>query len=130
MVKTSDSLRVELALVELNKKKLETVTDSAYTAIYVFDVINKKNLILKNGVYRWKVMGPHFANRLFISYNNRTFIFKKKGSVDSIGVLQEFIECIKLLGISESDRIKYLKAISNYLQEELGQTYGAEITKD
>ena len=51
-------------------------------------------------------------------------------NIDSIGILQEFIECIKLLNISEADRVKYLKAICNYLQEELDQTYGAEITTD
>jgi hypothetical protein len=75
MVKIPDDLRVKLALVELNKEKLETVTDSAYTAIYVFDIIDKKNFTLKKGIYNWKVMGSHFANRLFINYNNQTFIF-------------------------------------------------------
>lgn len=119
MVKIPDDLRVKLALVELNKEKLETATDSAYTAIYVFDIIDKKNFTLKKGIYSWKVMGPHFVNRLFINYNNQTFIFKSKGSIDSIGVLQEFIDCIKLLHITKEDRIKYLKAISRYLQEEL-----------
>jgi hypothetical protein len=40
------------------------------------------------------------------------------------------LECIKLLNISEADRVKYLKVITAFLEEELGQTYGSEITTD
>ncbi|MNQ52280.1 hypothetical protein D3C85_662880 [compost metagenome] len=98
--------------------------------INVYNLIDKKSFGFKSGIYSFSLTGPHFPRRIFIFYNNKTYIFKSVGAFDSIGILQEFIECIKILSISESDRIKYLKAISNYLQEELGQTYGAEITKD
>lgn len=50
---------------------------------------------------------------------NKTFVFKSKGRVDSIGVLKEYIDSIEFLHISEFDRIKYLKAIGIYLQEDL-----------
>lgn len=118
MVKIVDSLKIKLALTELEKDKLETASDSAYMALYIFDIANKKNLILKNGVYSWRVMGPHFSNRLFIYYNNRVFIFKNKGKINSTGVLKEYIDSINYLNISELDRINYLNAIRIYLKEE------------
>jgi len=98
--------------------------------INVCNLISKKSSSFKSGIYSFSLTGPHFPRRIFIFYNSKIFIFKSKGAFDSIGVLQEFIDCIKVLNISESDRFKYLEAISNYLQEELGQTYGAEITKE
>lgn len=98
--------------------------------INVYNLIREKSYNFKSGVYSFNLNGPHFPRRIFIFGNNKTYIFKSVGAFDSIGILQEFIECIKLLNISEADSVKYLKAISNYLQEELGQTYGAEITTD
>ena len=98
--------------------------------INVYNLLHKNRNDFKSGVYSFNLNGPHFPRRIFIFNNNKTYIFKSVSAFDSIGVLQEFIECNKLLNISEADRVKYLKAISNYLQDELGQTYGAEITTD
>ena len=97
--------------------------------INVYNLVNKGNPIFEFGVYSFSLTGPHFPRRIFIFHNSRIFIFKSEGAFDSIGVLEEFIECIKILKIPEVDRIIYLKAISNYLEEELGQTYGADISK-
>ena len=97
--------------------------------INVYNLSSKKSLNFKSGIYSFNLTGPHFPRRIFIFNNNKAYIFKSVGAFDSIGILEEFITCIKLLNISEPDRVKYLKVISNYLQEELGQTYGSEITK-
>jgi hypothetical protein len=102
--------------------------EDIYSHISVYNLINKKDFIFKSGVYTFNLTGPHYPRRIFIFYNSKLFIFKSKGAFDSIGILEEFVACIKLLNISEPDRVKYLKAISKYLQEELGQTYGSEIT--
>lgn len=119
VVKIPDSLKIKLALVEVNKNKLETAIDSSYMALYIFDVVDKKNLVLKNGVYSWKVMGPHFSNRLFIFYNNKVFIFKSKGKNSLVEVLEEYITSIGYLNIAKVDQISYLTAVSKYLKEEL-----------
>jgi hypothetical protein len=97
--------------------------------INVYNLTSKTvNFDYKSGVYAFNLSGPHFPRKIFVFYNNKAFIFKSVGAFDSLGVLQEFIDCVKLLEITESDRIKYLKIICKYLQEELGQTYGSEIT--
>ena len=117
VVKIPDSLKIKLALVEVNKNKLETAIDSSYMALYIFDVVDKKNLVLKNGVYSWKVMGPHFSNRLFIFYNNKVFIFKSKGKNSLVEVLEEYITSIGYLNIAKVDQISYLTAVSKYLKK-------------
>lgn len=98
--------------------------------INVYNLINNKSCDFKSGVYSFNLNGPHFPRRIFVFSNNKIYIFKSVGAFDSIGILQEFIECIKLLNISEADRVKYLKVISAFLEEELGHTYGSEITTD
>jgi hypothetical protein len=113
---------------KLEKFYIEEREEDAKSHINVYNLIDKKTFGFKTGIYSFNLTGPHFPRRIFIFYNSKVFIFKSKGAFDSLGVLQEFIDCVKLLNISEADRIKYLKAISNYLQEELGLTYGAEIT--
>jgi sRNA-binding regulator protein Hfq len=98
--------------------------------INVYKLIGDKRCSFKSGIYAFSLTGPHFPRRLFMFYNSKICIFKSKGAFNATGVLEEFKEYVMFLNISESDRIKYLKAISTYLQEELGKTYGADITKD
>lgn len=124
VVEVPDSIK--LKLLSITYKEVEKIT--AKTGLYIYNLSNYKDYIFRNGVYSFKGMGPHYPRRIFINYNSKTYIFKSEGAFDSVGVLQEFIDCIKLLEITEKDRIKYLKIISNYLQDELGQTYGTEIT--
>lgn len=76
--------------------------------INVYNVVNKGNPIFEYGVYSFSLTGPHFPRRIFIFHNNRISIFKSEGAFNSIGVLKEFIECIKILKISEVDRIIYM----------------------
>jgi hypothetical protein len=122
-LKIPDSIYDKLEKFYLNEG------ENVNSHINVYNLSSKTvNFGNKSGVYTFNLTGAHFPRRLFIFSNNKVFIFKSKGAFDSLGVLQEFIDCVKLLEITESDRIKYLKIICKYLQEELGQTYGAEIT--
>lgn len=128
--KSSQNLKIPDSIYNKLEKFYTEERGTVRSHINVYNLVSKKNHDFKSGVYSFNLNGPHFPRRIFIFSNNKTYIFKSVGAFDSIGVLQEFIECIKLLNISEADSVKYLKAISNYLQEELGQTYGAEITTD
>ena len=92
----------------------------------VWNLVNRKDFIFKNGIYSFKGQGPHFPRLIFIYYNGRLFIFTNS---NINRVLEEYLKCISVLELSEADSIKYLKAISNYLHEELGLTYGADIIK-
>lgn len=121
-VKIPDSIYIRLE----EAYKRSTGFDSVNAGKNVWNLINSKELDFKDGLYSFKGQGPHFPRRLFIFNKGKLYVFSSN-NVNKI--LEEYIECIKLLELSEVDRIKYLKRISTYLQEELGETYGAEIKK-
>ena len=121
VVEVPDSLRLKLLQIAYSEDSLTVGTP------YIFNLINRKDYDFKNGIYSFQGRGPHFPRRIFIHYNGKTFIFKGIGAFELIGILEEYVDCIKLLKLSAADGIKYLKVISNYLDEELGKTYGAEI---
>lgn len=126
---SSQNLKIPDSIYNKLEKFYIEERETVNSHINVYNLLSKKSSDFKSGIYSFNLTGPHFPRRIFIFNNNKIYIFKSVGAFDSIGILEEFIECIKLLNISEPDRVKYLKAISNYLQEELGQTYGAEITR-
>jgi hypothetical protein len=121
-VKVPDNIYIELE----KSYRVSTGFDSVNAGKNVWNLINSKDFVFRNGLYSFKGQGPHFPRRLFIYNNGKLYVFTTN-YIDK--VLQEYIECIKSLGLSEADRIKYLKKISVYLQEEMGETYGAEIKK-
>ena len=85
-----------------------------------------KDFIFKNGLYSFKGQGPHFPRCIFIFKSPKIYIFRSIGAFDFAGVLQEYLECIKLLGLTETERTLYLKSIATYLENESGLTYGTE----
>jgi hypothetical protein len=106
--------------------KASTGFDSVNAGKNVWNLINSKDFVFRNGLYSIRGQGPHFPRRLFIYNEGQLYVFSTN-YIDE--VLQEYILCFKSLRLSEADRIKYLKRISIYLQEEMGETYGAEIKK-
>jgi hypothetical protein len=125
----SYNLRIPDSIYNKLEKFYINERGSVNSHINVYNLTSKTvNFSYKSGVYAFDLTGAHFPRRIFVFYNNKIFIFRSKGAFDSLGVLQEFIDCVKLLKITESDRIKYLKIICKYLEEELARTYGADIT--
>lgn len=119
-VKVPDSIYIRLE----EAYKISTGFDSVNAGRNVWNLINSQDFVFKNGLYSFKGQGPHFPRRLFVYNKGKVYVFSSN-YVNK--VLQEYIECINLLGLSEVDRINYLKRISSYLQEELGERYGGEI---
>ena len=87
-------------------------------------MVRQKDFVFKNGIYAYKGQGPEFPRRIFIYYNDKLYTFKSN-YIDK--VLEEYLECIKLLEISEKDRITYLKEIYEYLKVEYRETYNINI---
>ena len=122
-VKISDSI-----YVKLEKSYFETTGfENVNAGRNVWNLINKRDFVLKDGLYLFRGQGPHYPSRIFIYDNNSVYMFRNNHLED---ILTEYVRFIEKLKISEINKIKYLKIICNYLQEELGQTYGAEITKE
>jgi hypothetical protein len=99
------------------------------TGLYIFNLQNRKNLRLENSLYSFQGMGSHFPKKIFIYHDKQFFIFKSIGAFDIESVLSDFLVAIRELKLSEKDKVKYLRLITKYLEEELGQTYGTEIGK-
>jgi hypothetical protein len=128
VVKLPDTVKVGIVNYYLNKENRKDI--NIKTGMYVFNLLKRKDFVFKNGIYSFKLMGPHFPRMIFIHDNNKTYVFDKSGSFDPIGLLEEYLICIKELQLPEIKVRKYLSAISQYLLEEEGQTYGQEIKKD
>ena len=121
-VEVSDSFKLKL----LPYTYVDTVDFLAKSHLLVFNLINRKNFILTDGIFSFQGIGPHFPRRIFIYNKGKSYIFK---STEISGVLNEFLCFLELINISEQEKTEYLKAISNYMCEEVGQTYGIEIIK-
>jgi len=93
----------------------------------IFNLLNRKCFVFKDGIYSFQGQGPHFPKRIFIYNNGSIFIFENAGAFNPKGVIQEFAMCIERIGLTDKQIVEYSKAISNYLEQEDGNTYGAEI---
>jgi len=124
IVDVPDSIYKKIEKVYIDEK------GSVNAGIFIWNLSNKKDYIFKNGIYSYRLMGPHFPRRIFIFKTPKIYIFKSIGAFDSVGVIQEYLECIKLLELTETERVLYLKSIANYLKSESGLTYGTEMKKN
>jgi hypothetical protein len=95
----------------------------------VFNLVNRKDFVFKDGLYSFQGQGPHFPKRIFIFNNGKIYIFENEGASNPKGVLQEFIIAIDKLKLTDKQTVCYSKVISDYLDQETGNTYGSEIKK-
>lgn len=95
----------------------------------VFNFLNKKDFVFKDGMFSFQGQGPHFPKRIFIFNNGNIFIFENEGSFNPSGIIKEFVICIEKLNLSKKKVVKYIKAIGDYLEQEFENTYGNEIKK-
>ncbi len=124
-VRVPDSINLQLA--EITYKRSSDI--SPKTGLYVWNLQSKKDLIFKDGIYSFKGLGPHFPRRLFIYNKGDIFIFENEGAFNPRGVIKEFAVCVEKLNLTGEQVVKYTKAISGYLEQEEGNTYGSEIRK-
>ena len=122
-VMVPDSINLQLAKIAYNANNDIT----SKTGLYIWNLQNKKDLVFNDGIYSFKGFGPHFPRRIFIFNKGVLFIFDNEGAFNPKRVLQEFLESVKKLDLTDKQTVKYLKAISEYLEQESGNTYGKEI---
>lgn len=122
MVDVPDSICLKLE----SAYKSITGFDNVNAGKNVWNLTNRQDFVFKNGLYSFKGQGPHYPRCIFIFKDFKIFIFKSIGAFDFTGVLKEYLECIKLLELTEIERVLYLKSIGNYLESESGLTYGTE----
>lgn len=120
----------ETIFLQLEKKYKEIAGyDSVNAGKNVWNLLEPKNLTLKNSVYSFAGQGPHFPRLIFIYYNQNAYVINAIGAFDPLAVINEYVKYINELKLSDSEIRKYLKVISLYLSQEEGQTYGREFKK-
>lgn len=110
MVKTPDSVKVILSSFLANKEKVKV--DGA---ILTFNLIDKKDYLYKDGIYSFRLLGPHYNRQIFIANKGVVHIFNGYYISE---LLPEFNEYIKKTELPTKLKIAYLKAISVFLDEE------------
>jgi hypothetical protein len=115
IVEVPDSVRTKLILFLSNAERLGDTQDRA---LYIFNLQEPKDLKFKDGIYAFRLVGPHFYRRIFIVTGNDITIFGSR-FVDSL--LQEFLTYLKHSNLPELKRIQYLKVMSYFLEEEFIQ---------
>lgn len=120
-VSIPDSIAVNLK--EAYNKNAKNVNAEAN----VFNLLNRKDFVFKDGIYSFQGQGPHFPKRIFIYNKGRLFIFESEGAFNPKGVIQEFADCIELLVLTDKQVVKYSQVISDYLKGEENSTYGKEV---
>ena len=120
-VSVPDSIAVKLR--EAYNKNAKNVNAEAN----VFNLLNRKDFVFKDGIYSFKGQGPHFPRRIFIYNKGGLFIFENEGAFNAKGVIQEFAKCVNELSLTDSQIVRYSKVIAGYLEDEEGSTYGREI---
>jgi len=111
MVNLPDSVRLNLS----NLLKIKEKLPGADYPMYVFNLINPKDYKYKDGIYTFRLMGPHYNRRIFIVNKLQVHIFD---DYDFDNLLQEYVEFIKTTQLTPIQKILYLKAISRFLEEE------------
>ncbi len=100
---------------------------SANAGKNVYNLVNRKDYVFKDGIFSFQGQGPHFPRRLFIYNKNTLYIFNSEGAFNPKGVLHEFSLAISQLHLSDQQVVVYCGAVSLYLSQEFGHAYGGEI---
>jgi hypothetical protein len=95
----------------LSQKENTTITG----AILTYNLIDKNKSKYEDGIYSFKILGPHFRRNIFIVSDKHIHIFKGY-FIDEL--LTEFYQFIKQNKLSDKIKIDYLKAISLFLEQE------------
>ena len=120
----------ENVYLQLEKKYKEvTGYDSVNAGKNVWNLLDRKNITLVNSIYSFAGQGPHFPRLIFVYHNDKIIVINAIGAYAPLKVINEYAKCAKELSLSDGEIRKYLKAISLYLTQEEGQTYGSEIKK-
>ena len=121
-VTVPDSIAVKLKKAYETSSKLRSNAEAN-----VYNLIDRFDYDFKDGIYSFKGMGPHFPRRIFIFDKGQLFIFDSAGFNDPKGIVREFTKAMDSLNLSGDKVIQYSKAISKYLEQESGETYGREM---
>lgn len=108
-----------IGIKELLTYGADSDTISRGDSCRTYNILYPERKSLEDGVYRFFVSGKEILpTRLFICHNSKIYFFKNTDRSSPNGVLSEYSDYIDKLDLSDSDVIKYLKAVWIYLKDE------------
>lgn len=110
MIKVPDSIKAVLSNFLTGKEKVPVVG-----AILIYNLINKRDYLYKDGIFSFRLMGAHFNRQIFIVNKGKIHILDGY-YIDEL--LPEFNEYIRKTDLPTKIKISYLKVISVFLDEE------------
>ena len=110
MVEIPDSVR----LIVGEFLKQQEHLDTTFAAFYIYNYTNPKDYEFKDGIYTFRLMGPHFQPRIMIHNKGKIDLFQ---NTHIAGLLEEFLVFIKTAEINDKEKIKYLKMICRFLED-------------
>ena len=116
-------------------KSIATQLDEGYgkefvnASANVYNLLDKKEKKMVNGIYAFKGQGPHFPRKIFIYRDKKIFFFQSVGAFNPNGIIKEYSTFLSENKLANAETIMYLRAIYEYLKDENGIQYGAEIKK-
>ncbi len=108
------------AFQQLNiSDSISTLLDKAYgqenvgAGYNVYNLMRRDDFMLRNGIYSFSGMGPHFVRKYFIYKNGAFFFLKTTNIEDSTNLYLDLKECRGKLNLSDSDVTAYYNALKN-----------------
>lgn len=90
-----------------------------------YNILYPERKSLGDGVYRFFVSGKEvLPTRLFICHNSKIYFFRNTGHSSPNSVLSEYSDYINRMNLSDTDAVRYLKAVWLYLKDERKMNYG------
>ena len=119
------SVPYNIGIKELLAYGADSDTISRGDSCRTYNILYPERKSLEDGVYRFFVSGKEvLPTRLFICHNSKIYFFRNTGRSSPNGVLSEYSDYIDKLDLSDSDVIKYLRAVWIYLKDERKMNYG------
>lgn len=115
IIEVPDSVSYRLACFLAGKSELKNEDDSSYLTMSIKNLSNVKDMKFKYGVFSFKHNSPHSSRQLFIYLSNGLYIFKSKEFEE---IISEYLLLIKTSKIDIPTKTKYLKLISNFINDE------------
>jgi hypothetical protein len=89
--------------------------DSIAGQVTIFNIKYPSDFQFKEGLFRFKISGPHFVQYYFVHKKGKIHIFYEK---DALTVIKELEEFIRTLNITQLEKIELIELTALMLREE------------
>lgn len=113
MVKVDNFFKMELDQFLNEKEKLDTLD----LPVYIYNLLNSndnRDYNLKNGIYSFRLMGPHFIPYLFFYLDGRYYIIKDY-TIEKL--LKEWADFFSKSGLGYEEKVKYLEKLPEFIRQ-------------